>query len=233
LRLLIALFFISNYYFNITFPFLRYFVPRIFHTDFSMKHGSERRRFDPLPFIKPQRSGPTIGGALLLVVLVVFVLAGCSDKEEKKEQGRAETQESQLTPTQEASERQPPSPGLSKTTGEAERQDSTKGAGDEPGPQSGVTREEAQEELTKAGNAVENVQQLLQEAPRGKGSALALSALQQDVESARDRLQIAQNHFADQEFRIAHAQAKEARENANAIAQHLSQAINSAKRQSP
>lgn len=180
--------------------------------------------------IKPQMPGPTIGGLLLLVALVVFGPVGCSDKEE---QGPAETQESQSTPPQEAPGDRQPSSNLSEATGEAEPQDSTKGSGDEPGPQDSPTREEAQEELTKAGNAVGNVEQLLQEAPHGKGASVSLSALQQDVKSARDRLQMAQNHFADQEFRIAHDQAKEAREKANTVAQHLSQAINSAKRQSP
>jgi hypothetical protein len=185
-------------------------------------------RFNPLLFLEQQRFFTTKFGVLTLVVLMAFGSQGCSDTEE---QAPGDARESQLPSIiQESPDRQQPFSGPGEETDDEGREGSN-GLMEETEPQ--VTRQAAQEELTNATEAVGKVQQLLHQAPIGKESDLALSALQQDFESARDRLQTAQAHFNDQEFRIARAQARAAKEQATSVAQHLERAINSVNVPSP
>jgi hypothetical protein len=90
-------------------------------------------------------------------------------------------------------------------------------------------REEAQEQLTKAEEAVGKAEQLLQQAPMGKDSDLALSALHTDLNSAQVLLQTGQGNFDEKQFQLALTQAREATEKASAVAQHVEQAINTVK----
>lgn len=90
-------------------------------------------------------------------------------------------------------------------------------------------REKAQDQLTKAQEAVGKAEQLLQQAPTGKGSDLALSALKKDLDSAQALLQTGQNQFQDQQFQMAQAQAQKATEKAESVAHHIEQAMNTAK----
>lgn len=92
-------------------------------------------------------------------------------------------------------------------------------------PQSDSIRLQAQEQLTQANEAVEKAQQLLKRAPSGKGSALAIAALHQDLDSARTLLQTSQTHFDDQKFEMAQTEARQATEKAATVSQHIEQAI--------
>jgi hypothetical protein len=154
---------------------------------------------------------------LFLLVIFILVSTGCP---ESNEQGPGEVQEplptTQAPPAQDA----PTSP-----------------ASDENGPAADTTlsspKEEAQEQLNQAQESVENAEQMLQRAPTGKESDAALSALQQDLISAQALLQTSQEQFRDQQFQLARTQAQEAAEKADAVAQHIEQAINIQDRQSP
>jgi hypothetical protein len=184
-------------------------------------------RINSLPFLKQQRLFTAKFGVVALVGLMIFGSQGCSDSEE---QAPGDTRESQVPSIQESPDRQQPFSSPGDETDNEGREDSSS-LREKAEPQ--VTRQAAQEELTNATEAVGKVQQLLRQAPIGKESDLALTALQQDFESARDRLQTAQAHFNDQEFRMARAQARSAKEQATSVAQHLERAINSVNVPSP
>ncbi|MCA9501285.1 MAG: hypothetical protein KC588_19000 [Nitrospira sp.] len=87
------------------------------------------------------------------------------------------------------------------------------------------SRQPAQEELDRANFAIGKAEQLLRRAPMGKGSDLALSALERDLDSARTLLRTGQTHFDEQKFEIAQTQAHQATEKASAVYKHIEQAI--------
>jgi len=86
-------------------------------------------------------------------------------------------------------------------------------------------RQPAQEELDHANFAIGKAEQLLRRAPMGKGSDLALSALERDLDSARNLLRTGQTHFDEQKFEMAQTQAHQATEKAEAVYKHIEQAI--------
>ncbi|MEO7860117.1 MAG: hypothetical protein ABIU05_06675 [Nitrospirales bacterium] len=86
-------------------------------------------------------------------------------------------------------------------------------------------RLQAQEQLTQGNEAVEKAEQLLRRAPMGKESDLALSALQRNLDSARNLLRTGQTHFDEKKFEMAQTQAHQATEKASAVYEHIEQAI--------
>lgn len=156
---------------------------------------------------------------LCLLVLLGLGMQGCSDSEDK-----APTTP-QKNPASTTSVPVPKDPQVPSVTGES-------GQNLVPSTNSEPSRQKAQEELDKANLAVGKAEQLLQQAPVGKGSDLALSALKQDLDSARTLLQTSRTHYSDQKFDMAHTEASQATEKAATVSQHTEQAINTVRRQS-
>jgi hypothetical protein len=150
--------------------------------------------------------------AVCLLVFLVVGIQGCSDSEEK---ASPKTQES---PPPKTAVVVPEGSKAPLATGEGE-------SGSMPATSPEPSRLKAQEELDHANQAVENAEQLLHRAPKGKGSDLALSALHQDLDSARTLLQTSQTHFDEQKFELAQMEARQATEKAGAVSQHIEQAI--------
>jgi hypothetical protein len=150
--------------------------------------------------------------AVCLFIFLVVSIQGCSDSEEK---ASPNTQES---PPPKTAVVVPEDSKAPLGTGEVE-------SGPLPATSQELSRLEAQEELDHAKQAVEKGEQLLHRAPKGKGSDLALSALDQDLDSARTLLQTSQTHFGDQKFEMAQTEARQATEKAAAVSQHIEQAI--------
>lgn len=165
---------------------------------------------------------------LSLLVLIALMSAGCPGSndqvpgEDKEPKPTAQTPPAQTPPAQETPENQTNAPVPDKEDNDLMT---------DTAPSS--TREEAQEQLTHAQESVGKAEQLLKRAPIGKGSDLALSDLQQELDSAHALLQTGQKQFQDQQFQLARTQAQEATKKADAVAQHIEQAINTATRQSP
>jgi hypothetical protein len=147
-------------------------------------------------------------------------MQGCSDSEDKA------STTTQKNPAPTTSVTVPKDPQATSVIGEAEK-DLVPVTKSEPSGQ------KAQEELDKANLAVGKAEQLLQQAPMGKGSDLALSALKQDLDSARTLLQTSRTHYSDQKFDIAYTEASQATEKATTVSQNIEQAINTVRRQSP
>ncbi len=103
----------------------------------------------------------------------------------------------------------------------------------QPDSKSDPRRLQAHEQLTQGNEAVEKAQQLLKHAPSGKGSALAIAALRQDLRAAQTLLQTSQTHFNDEQFTMAQDKAQEAKKKADSIAQQIEQAIETIKLTSP
>lgn len=160
---------------------------------------------------------------LSLFVLIALMSAGCpgsNDQVPGEDKGPKST--AQTPPAQETSENQTISPV-------PDKEENVLMADTAPSS----TREEAQEQLTHAQESVGKAEQLLKRAPVGKGSDMALSDLQKELDSAHALLQTGQKQFQDQQFQLARTQAQEATKKADAVAQHIEQAINTATRQSP
>ncbi len=146
---------------------------------------------------------------LIFLVLVSLAGSGCTeskDETDKQEQPVARVQEPAVSP-----------PGSSVLQ---EGQNVT-----QPDSKSDPIRLQAQEQLTQGNEAVEKAEQLLRRAPMGKESDLALSALQRDLDSARNLLGTGQTHFVEQKFEMAQTQAHQATEKASAMYEHIEQAI--------
>lgn len=156
---------------------------------------------------------------LCVLALLAFGIQGCSDSEDKA------STTTQKNPAPTTSVTVPKDPQVPSVIGESEK-DRVPGTQPEPSSQ------KAQEELDNANQAVGKAEQLLQQAPMGKGSDLALSALKQDLDSARNLLQTSRTHFNDQKFDMAHTEASQATEKATTVSQHIEQAINTVRRQS-
>ncbi len=157
-----------------------------------------------------------------LLTLIVFFVAlgllsvGCSESENESQ---PVDQEKLTPPVQETPPLQEALPQESVETGSVSNM--------EP------ARKEVQEQLDAANQAVDNAERLLKQAPRGKGSDLALSALRQDLDSAQTLLGMGQTHFRDQQYSMAKDKAQEADKKANAIIQQVERARDTVKLQSP
>ena len=160
---------------------------------------------------------------LSLLVLIALMSAGCpGSNDQVPGEDKEPKPTAQTPPAQETPESQTISPVPDKEDNDLIT---------DTAPSS--TREEAQEQLTHAQESVGKAEQLLKRAPIGKGSDLALSNLQQELDAAQALLQTGQEQFQDQQFQLARTQAQEATKKADAVAQHIEQAINTATRQSP
>ena len=153
---------------------------------------------------------------VFLVLLSLFTL-GCSESEK---QAQTEIQEKTLSPVQE-------SPNNQQASSTLENVETGPGSGTEP------TRQEAQDQLDTANEAVGKAQLLIKQAPSGKGSDLAISALHQELNSAQTLLQTGQTHFNDQQFTMAKDKAQEAEKKATTVIQQVKQAIETVKLHSP
>jgi hypothetical protein len=101
------------------------------------------------------------------------------------------------------------------------------------GMESTLLRQKAQEQLNSAQETLEKARHLLQRAPSGKGSDLALSTLQQNLDTAETLFQTGQTQFNNQQYQMAQVQAREATEKADTVAQQIEQAIDTFKLNSP
>ncbi|MEO6202006.1 MAG: hypothetical protein ABIP82_02100 [Nitrospirales bacterium] len=146
---------------------------------------------------------------LIFLVLVSLAGSGCTDSKDetdKQEQPVARVQEPAVSP--------PKSSVLQK-----EEKVTLADIKSDP------IRLQAQEQLTQGNEAVEKAEQLLRRAPMGKESDLALSALQRNLDSARNLLRTGQTHFDEKKFEMAQTQAHQATEKASAVYEHIEQAI--------
>ena len=161
------------------------------------------------------------GFILVLLVIFAFINQGCSESGDEPTRDRQET----------------PSPAVQNTP---ERQDMAS-TPTETEQEKAMTdpkivenlHKEVQDELTDASQAVEKAEQLLQRAPTGKGSDLALEALQEEVQSAHILLQNSQAQFNDQKFEMAKADANQAKGKADKVIQQIEQAMETVTRHTP
>lgn len=150
---------------------------------------------------------------LCFFVILAVGIQGCSDSEDKA----SPTTQEKPAPT---------TSGIVPKDAQAPSSMGEQGKGSLPVTTPEPSRQPAQEELDHANLAIGKAEQLLRQAPMGKGSDLALSALQQDLDSARNLLQTGQTHFDEQKFEMAQTQAHQATEKASAVSEHIEQAIN-------
>ncbi|MGB5054772.1 MAG: hypothetical protein WBO24_10300 [Nitrospirales bacterium] len=153
-------------------------------------------------------------GGLTLCFFVILALGiqGCSDSDDK---ASPTTQEKPA----------PPTSAIVPKGAQAPSSMSEQVNGSLPVTTPEPSRQPAQEELDRATFAIEKAEQLLRRAPMGKESDLALSALQRDLDSARNLLRTGQTHFDEQKFEMAQTQAHQATEKASAVYAHIEQAI--------
>jgi len=180
-------------------------------SQFFLTHRFFRQEMWTLPFL-------VFIGSFVLLTIGSF---GCSESDD---QATADRQESPSPTVQETPENQQTVSSPSEKEQEESMADTK---------QIQAIREEVHDQLAKANNAVEKAEELLQRAPTGKGSDLALAALQQELESAHSLLQISQSQFDDQKFELARAQAGQAKDKADKVTQQIEQAIDTVKLHSP
>ncbi len=183
-----------------------------------MDRGPFQFKMFSLSFITPSFAKQTVL-TLCCLVLLALGIQGCSDSEDKA----PTTPQKNQAPT--TSVTVPKDPEVPSVIGEAGKDLVT-------GTKPEISSLKAQEELDNANQAVEKAEQLLQQAPMGKGSDLALSALKQDLDSARTLLQSSRTHYNDKKFDMAQAEARQATEKAATVSQHIEQAINTVRPQS-
>lgn len=170
-------------------------------------------------FQRPSLFRPRVLTLCFFVILAVGI-QGCSDSEDK------------ASPT--AQEKPAPTPSaIAPEDAQAPSSMGEQGNGSLPVTTAEPSRQPAQEELDHAKFAIEKAEDFLRRAPMGKGSDLALSALQQDLDSARSLLRTGQTHFDEQKFEIAQTQAHQATEKASAVYEHIEQALNTVNVDSP
>lgn len=149
---------------------------------------------------------------LCFFVILAVGIQGCSDSDDT---ASPTTQEKPAPTTSAIAPKDAQAPS---STGE-------QGNASLPVPTPEPSRQPAQEELDHATFAIEKAEQLLRRAPMGKESDLALTALQRDLDSARNLLRTGQTHFDEQKFEMAKTQAHQATEKASAVYEHIEQAI--------
>lgn len=158
---------------------------------------------------------PFVRQKVLAFCLFVFVgvgIQGCSDSEDK---ASPTTQEKPAPVTSAITPKDTQTPS---SMGE-------QGNGSLPITTPDPLRQPAQEELDRANFAIGKAEQLLRRAPMGKGSDLALFALERDLDSARNHLRTGQTHFDEQKYEMAQTQAHQATEKASTVYKHIEQAI--------
>lgn len=149
---------------------------------------------------------------LCFFVILAVGIQGCSDSEDKT----SPTTQEKPAPTTSA---------IVPKDAQAPSSTSVQGNGSLPVTTPEPSRQPAQEELDHANFAIEKAEQLLRRAPMGKESDLALTALQRDLDSARNLLRTGQTHFDEQKFEMAQTQAHQATEKASTVYEHIEQAI--------
>jgi hypothetical protein len=152
---------------------------------------------------------------------LVIGSSGCSGSDDETPTDR---QESQSPTIEDTRERQQTASSPSETEQEKPMDDEKKIQ---------VVRQEVQNQLAQAKTAMEKAEHLLQNAPTGKGSDVALAALQKELESAHNLLQLAHTQFDGQKFEMAQAQAGQAKGKAEKITQQIEHAMNTVTGHSP
>ncbi|HLV02632.1 MAG TPA: hypothetical protein VKZ59_15280 [Acidobacteriota bacterium] len=84
---------------------------------------------------------------------------------------------------------------------------------------------QAQEAIGEAEEVVETAADALTRAPRGKGTAADLEAMQSSLEASRESLSQARQHFEEERFLDALNEAKSAAERAGTITRDIEEAI--------
>ncbi|MEX2491306.1 MAG: hypothetical protein WD425_06065 [Nitrospirales bacterium] len=163
----------------------------------------------------------------ILCILVVLSLGswGCSESETPSPQTEVEESPSTAVPVTPASP-EPLSEFQAEESDVSDKREIESGASTPPDS----IQSTAQEQLAQARLAVGEADRLLQRAPTGKGSDLALSALRLEFDSARALLQAGQAHYDDQQFDLAKDKAQEAEKKAKMVAGQIEQAMESVKR---
>lgn len=173
-----------------------------------------------LPFILKERFP---GQDFCLLLSLVFLAIGSPGCSESGDQATPDRQESQSPTVQDTSKDQQTA-SIPSGQEQEEPMIDTK---------TQIIRQEVRDQLADANKAVEKADNLLRRAPTGKGSDLALAALQQELESARSLLQNGQAQFDDQKFEMAKADAGQAKGKADKVIQQVEQAMDAVTRHSP